>query len=196
MKEHKNAILLLVAVILLIYAALLSVYPAILKATFNVQKFEEKVYNATSLVTTIDSIDYRVHPNLTLDINIYKWSSKYVDYQDCFDAGSIEITTNLFAPITKNFNVKKMTVKNAIFSNQLLPEGVNKLAFLPSSIKANEFGVKKIKVTPGPVTAKNYTIKYIAPNYYKENKRKLVEYSKQDVKEFLQKRNFTMVEIK
>lgn len=196
MKEHKNAILLLVAIVLFAYAGLLSVYPALLRATFNIPKFEEKVYNSTSLVTTLDSIDFKVHPNLTLDISLVKWSSKYVDYQDCFDAGSIEISTNLFAPITKNYNIKQMSLNNVMFSNQLLPEGVNKLAFLPPTLKSEPFGASKIKVKVGPVTVKNFTIKYIAPEYYKENKRNLVQYSREDVLEFLQKRNFARVEIK
>jgi hypothetical protein len=197
MKEHRNAILILISVILFIYAGLLSIYPAFLKSTFNVTKFEEKVYRATSLVTTIDSVDFKVKPNFDLYIYLYKWSSKYVDDQDCFDAGYIEITTGLFAPITKKFKIKNMTLKNVVFSNQLLmPENVNKLSYLPEAINPGEFGAKKFVVTPGPVTVKNFTIKYIAPNYYKENKRNLVEYSKNDVKEFLQKRNFKRVEIK
>ena len=81
MKEHKNAILILVAIVLFAYAAILSVYPSFLKATFNISKFEEKVYKASSLITTIDNIDFKVKPNFDLYISIYKWSSKYVDYQ-------------------------------------------------------------------------------------------------------------------
>ena len=77
-----------------------------------------------------------------------------------------------------------------------LPEGMNKLSFLPEAINSGEFGAKTFVITPGPVTVKNFTIKYIAPSYYKENKRKLVEYSANDVKEFLQKRNFKRVIIK
>ena len=199
MKKHSNLMLLLISLALFIYAGLLSIYPAVLTSTFNVQDFEDKIHQSTTLTTKMDSVNFKMTPNLNLIITITNWSSKYIYEveQDCFDAAVIELTTNPFSVLTKNFKIKNLYLNNVVFSNQLLPEGVNKLAFLPGAFNARVFGKNKITIVPdGKVTVKNFTIKYIAPDYYKESVRPLVEYTKSDVKEFLQKRNFVSVNIK
>lgn len=199
MKNHRNLILMLLALVLFVYAAFISIYPAVLTSSFNIKDFEDKIHQSTTLTTTMDSVNFKMTPSLNLVITITNWSSKYVYEveQDCFDAAVIELTTNPLAVITKNFKIKDLYLNNVVFSNQLLPEGINKLAFLPGAFNASVFGKNKITISPaGNVTVKNFTIKYIAPNYYKESVRPLVEYSKSDVKDFLQKRNFTSVNIK
>ena len=160
--------------------------------------FEQKVHESTTLTTHLDSIDFKMTPSLNLIITITNWNSKYVYEveQDCFEAAVIQLTTNAFAPITKHFTIKDLYLNKVIFSNQLLPEGVNKLSFLPQSFSPVSFGAKKVTVTPGPVTVKNFTIKYIAPNFYNEKIRREVKYTKAEVKEFLQNRGFTNVIIK
>ena len=198
MQKNRNAILIIVAVFIFVYIALLSLYPAILSKTFDKDKFEKKAYKATGLVTYIKDIDFKVEPNLSLVVTIYKWSSKYIDAQDCFDSDVIVLTTNLFSPFTKTFKIKDLFLKHARYSNQILmPEKVNKLDFLPKSFDATAFGTKKITIEPkGPVRIYNLFIKNIAPGYYKEDNRHVVSYSKDEVKDFLIGLNIRYVHVK
>ena len=42
-QKHKNAILMLVALVLFLYLGIVTIYPKILKLSFNIEKFEQKV---------------------------------------------------------------------------------------------------------------------------------------------------------
>ena len=196
MKNHKNTILILISIVLFVYAGFISIYPAFLTKTFNVNAFEDKVFKATDLITTIDSVRFEVKPNFDMIISIGNWNSKYIDYQDCFEAGRIEITTGPFSTFTKNFKIKEMIVKNAKYSDQILKNGENKLAHLPAALNTEPFGAKKVTVTPGPVKVKNFHIIYITPNNHKERKDSAIAYSKEQVRYFLQSQNFSHVVVK
>ena len=195
--KYKNVLLIAVSLVLLIYAGYISIFPIFLTNSFNIDKFEEKVYNATSLLTTIDAIDFKITPGLNMIITIRNWSSMYVDEQDCFDAGTIQLTTNPMSIFTKNFKIKDLYLKNVKFSNQTLPDGENKLAFLPPAFNnSKSFGSKKITVVTGPVRVKNFKITNIAEGYYKQNRIREKVYSAQDVKAFLSGFYFDHVNIK
>ena len=196
MTQHKNAILIVVAVILFIYAGFISIFPSILTKSFNIDQFEQKVYDATSLVTTVDTVEYKIKPNFDTIITLKNWSSKYIDEQDCFDARLIQITTTPAALFTKTFKIKDLYLKNVKYSDQTLPEGMNKLAYLPGSFNSKVFGANKITVIVGPVRVKNFNKVHIAPNVYQENNQREVKYSTSEVKQFLSQFNFAHVNIK
>ncbi len=196
MSNRKNLILIVISLILLLYAGLMSVYPAFLNATFSKTKFGQKVYDSVGLVTTIDKINFEMKPNLTLIVTINNWSSKYVDYQDCFEAGVIELQTGAFSPFTKNFPIKELYLKHVKCSNLILPNGKNKLAYLPSSFGASPFGAKVIKIGAGPVRVQDFRIKHIYPDISEDDNRSESIYSKTDVKKFLQELNIRFVEVR
>ncbi len=196
MTQHKNAILIVVAVLLLIYAGFISIFPAILTKSFNIDQFEQKVYDATSLVTTVDTVDYKIKPNFDTIITLKNWSSKYIDEQDCFNARLIQITTTPAALFTKTFKIKDLYLKNVKYSDQTLPEGVNKLAFLPGSFNPKVFGANKITIVSGPVRVKNFNIVHIEPGVYKERNQREAKYSTTEVKRFLSQFQFAHVNIK
>lgn len=196
MSKHKNLIMIFVSIILIAYAALLSIYPAVLTSSFNKAEFGEKVYKACGLVTTIDGIEFKMKPNLTLVITINNWSSKYIDRQDCFDAALIELQTGAFSPFTKNFKIKELFLKHVKYANQTFSNGENKLAYLPKSFEASAFGADKIIVEAGPVKILDFKIKDIAPKYYAEDNRRSESYSKLQVKSFLDEQNIRFVEVK
>lgn len=196
MTKYKNAIMIGISIILLAYAAFISIFPAILTSSFNIDKFEQQIYDATSLVTTIDTVEYKIKPNFNTVITFRNWSSKYIDEQDCFDASMIELTTTPAAIFTNNIKIKQLYVKNAKFSNQLLPNGDLKLAFLPGTFNSEVFGKDKIVLSVGPVKVKNFRIKKIAPNYYKEDNRRESNYTAAEVKDFLSNMYFSHIEIK
>ena len=196
MNQHKNAILIVVAVLLFIYAGFISIFPAMLTKSFNIDQFEQKVYEATSLVTTVDSVEYKIKPNFETKIILKNWSSKYIDEQNCFDARLIEITTTPAAIFTKTFNIKDLYLKNVKYSDQILPEGVNKLAFLPGAFNPKYFGTNKVTVVTGPVRVKNFNIVHIEPNVYDEVNKREAKYTKQQVKDFLSQYHFEHVIIK
>lgn len=196
MTKYKNTILICLSVILLIYAGFISIFPAILTNSFNIDTFEQKVYDATSLVTTVDMVEYKIKPNFDTIIILRNWSSKYIDNQDCFDASMIELTTTPAAIFTNNIKIKNLYVKNAKYANQYLPTGENKLAFLPGAFNSKIFGKNKIVLTAGPVKVKNFRIKTIAPNVYREDNRRESNYTEQEVKDFLSSYYFANIEIK
>ncbi len=194
--KHKNMILIVISLILLIYAGFISLFPSLLTSTFNIDKFEQKIYDSTSLVTTIDSIDFKIKPNLNMIITIRNWTSKYIDDQDCFAASMIQVTTNPSCVFTKKFKIKDLYLKNVKYLNQILPSGENKLSFLPPAFNSQIFGAKKITVIPGPVKIKNFKIRNMTQNDYNEVNRREVKYSEQQVKDFLSQFYFSHVYIK
>lgn len=196
MSKYKNTILITLAVILLIYAGFISIFPAILTSSFNIDKFEKQIFDATSLVTTVDTVEYKIKPNFDTIITFRNWSSKYIDDQDCFDATMIELTTTPATIFTNNIKIKQLNVKNAKFSNQILPSGENKLAFLPAAFNSKVFGKNQINITAGPVRVKNFRIRNITPNNYKEDNRRESNYTEQEVKDFLSQMYFSSVNIK
>ncbi len=196
MTKYKNTVLIVVSIIFFAYAGFISIFPAILSNSFNIDEFEQKVFDSTSLVTTVDSVEYKIKPNFDTLISLRNWSSKYIDDQDCFDASLIEITTTPFAIFTKNFKIKQLYLKNVRYSNQTFENGENKLAFLPGAFNSEKFGAKQITIIPGPVKVKNFRIKDIAPGYYKERNQREAFYSEQEVRAFLSDKYFSHVVIK
>lgn len=196
MSNHKNLILIVISLILLAYAGMLSLYPFILNSTFSKTKFGQKVYDATGLVTTVEKVDFEMKPNLTLIITINNWSSKYIDYQDCFDANVIELQTGALSPITKDFPIKELYLKHVKYSDQVFDTGANKLDYLPRSFNASAFGTDKIKVAAGPVRVQDFRIKRITPDTYDEDNRSESIYTKAQVKKFLQDLNIRFVEVR
>ncbi len=196
MSNYRNAALVIIAILLLVYASLISIVPAIKTSSFNIRDFEQKCYNATSLITTIDSVQYKVKPNLTTIITVKDLDLQYIDYQPLFSAKTIEIETTLAALFGNTFNVKSMHLKNLKYDDQILSNGENKLAFLPGAFNSEIFGKKSITIVPGDVTVKKFDIKYIGPTTYKEKFIREKTYSKDEVKEFLSQYYFSHVKIK
>ena len=155
-----------------------------------------KVQDATSFITNIDSVDYKVKPNLHAVIKLNNVSFEWLGNQHLFNAKIIEIeTNNPLCVYTKNFNINKVTVKSGTYSDQILEDGTNKLAVLPRGFDPRPFGAKKIKVTAGPVMVKNCKVKYITPTTYNEEKTDKKTYSKAEVKNLLKNANFSFVKV-
>ncbi len=196
MTNHKNTILIVISAILLTYAFFIGILPVILTKSFDITKFEEKFYDATSLVTTLDEVDYNIKPNFDVIIKLRNLSLKYIDNQPMFDASSIELTTTPAAIFGNTFKVKNLYLKNVKYEDQILPEGENKLAFLPGAFDSTKFGKKNIVIVPGPIKIKNLKIKYITPTTYDEKNFIDKEYSNAEVKEFLSNYSFSHIKIR
>ena len=78
----------------------------------------------------------------------------------------------------------------------MLPEGPNKLAYLPRTLNLRAFNIRRAAVDAGPVKVNDFRIKNIAPGYYKEDNRVKSEYSKENVRKFLKNLNINSVKIK
>ncbi len=196
MSNYKNTIMIALAVLLFLYAAFISIVPAIKTNSFNTKQFEQKCYDATSLITTVESIQYKVKPNLKTIIIVKDLELKYIDNQPLFSAKDIELTSSLSALFGNKFDVKSLYLKNVKYDDQVLSNGENKLAFLPGAFNSEVFGKKSITIIPGEVTVKNFDIKYIGPNTFKEKFIRENTYSKEEVKEFLSQFYFSHVNIK
>ncbi len=196
MTKYKNAILIIVAVILIAYACFISIVPAIATNSFNIEKFQEKCYEASSLITTVGSVRYQVKPNFTTYIYVENLSLQYIDKQPLFDAKHIEIETTPSALFGSNFNLKNIYMKNVKYEDQILPNNENKLAFLPGAFTTKPFGKNSITVTPCPIQIKNLTLRYIGPTSFRENIYKETSFTKGEVKDFLSPLYFSHVKIK
>lgn len=196
MSKYKNTLMIIVSIILLAYAAFTTVVPAVLTETFNVDKFEEKVFEATSLLTTVDSVQYKIKPNLTTEIIVRNFSLKYIDEQPLFNAGYIEIKASPSIIFGKNFNLKSLYMKNVHYADQILPTGENKIAFLPSAFNSEIFGAKSITVVPSSIRVKNLKLTYVTPTTYKERNIREKTFDKTEVSNFLKSLQFSHVNIK
>lgn len=198
MTKHKNLILIVISAILLIYAGFISIFPAILNSSFDIKKFEKKLFEATSLDTTIGSVTFKIEPNFNTIISFYDVDAKYVDRQDLFSAKLIEINTTPSAIFSNNYNIKSLYLKNVKYDDQLLEDGKNKISFLPESFNPKPFGKDMITITPGKITFRNLQCSYTkaVPYSYKKESYSEQTYTKQDVKEYLSTLNFKKVKIK
>ncbi len=196
MMNKKNTILILISIVLLLYACVISIVPAIITNLFDITKFEQKFYDASSLVTTLDSVNYKIKPNFDVIITLKNVSLKYIDYQPMFDAGTIELTTTPSALLGNTFNIKNLYLKNVKYEDQILPDGTNKLAFLPRAFDTKQFGKNNITIVPGPIKIKNLKIKYITPTTYDEKDYINKDYSKSEVKLFLSNQIFSQIKIR
>ena len=189
--QYRNLILMFLALVLFVYAGLISIVPSIITSTFNSAEFAVKFSEATSLKTNLDGFQYRISPNLHATIELNNLKLAWVGDQDLFEAKIIEIETkNPLAIFTKNYDIESVSISNAHYSDQLIPDDktqklINKLNKLLPNFNPNPFGTSKIKIVPGKVTFKNFKISYITPETYNEDTISQKTFSKPEVKKFL-----------
>ena len=194
--SYKNTLMIFGSLVLFSYAALISVVPSVMTNTFDVDKFEQKMVDATSLVTSVGSVEYKVAPSLKTTITVKNLSLKYVDNQPLFDAREINLETSILALLGKSFDVKNIDFKNVIYADQILPSGENKIAFLPKAFNSEVFGAKTISVKPGPANFKNLKITYVTPTTYKEQFIREKDFSAAQVGNFLKSFEYSHVQVK
>lgn len=196
MSKYKNTLMIIISLILLAYAAFTTIVPAVLTEAFDTDKFEEKVFEATSLLTNVDSVQYKIKPNLTTEIIVRNFSLKYIDEQPLFSAGYVEIKATPSVIFGRNFNIKSLYLKNVHYADQILPTGENKIAFLPSAFNSEIFGAKSITVVPSDIRVKNLKLTYVTPTTYKEKNIREKTFNKTEVSNFLKSLQFSHVNIK
>ncbi len=193
---QKSLVLIIISLILFAYAGFISIVPYIVTNSFSTARFEKKFYDATSLITELGSVQYTIKPNFDTIITVRGFELKYIDDQPLFNAGTIELTTTPAAIFGNTFKIKNLVIENTNYEDQILPDGVNKLAFFPGAFDTRKFGKRNITIVSGPVKIRNAKIKYITPNTYKEESIREKNYSKSEVKEFLSSLYFSHVKIK
>ncbi len=194
--KYKNTLMIFVSLVLFAYASLISIVPSCMTNSFDIDKFEQKVFDATSLITTVDTVEYKVAPNLKTTITVKNLSLKYIDYQPLFDARQIKIETSIAALFGKSFDIKKIDFKGVKYADQILPSGENKIAFLPSAFNSEIFGAKSISVTPGPAKIRDLKVTYVTPTTYAEKSFREKSFSKAEVALFLKSFDYSHVVIK
>ena len=197
MAKYKNALLVLVSILLFAYAGFITIVPAVKTNSFNIDKFEQQVFDATSLVTTLDSVNFEIKPNLKTIITVKNLSLKYIDAQPLFDAAHIEIETTPAALFTNNYEIKSIYFKRTWYADQILPNKENKIAFLPGAFNSKVFGANNITIKPnGPAKFKNLKLTYVTPTTYKEKNLRETSFTKEEVKSFLSSFEYSHVKIK
>lgn len=194
--KYKNTLMIVGSIFLFAYASFISIVPAVMTNSFDIDKFEQKMFDATSLITSVDSVEYKVAPNLKTTITVKNLSLKYIDYQPLFDAKQIKLETSFPALFGKSFDVKNIEFKHVIYADQILPSGENKIAFLPGAFNSEIFGAKSISVVPGPAKFKNLKVTYVTPTTYKEKFIREKNFSKADVALFLKSFDYSHVKVK
>lgn len=198
MSKYKNVILILISLVLFAYAGLISLYPSFVSKHFNVEDFQQKTLKTAGLDVTFNSYDVKIKPTLQTVIKLKDLQVKYPDKQPLLKVRNVELVTTPASVLFKSFDVKSLTLKNVKYDDQVLPNNENKLAFLPEVFDPSLYGAKKITVKPGPVIIKDLEVSYTKsePYSYKTETIREVEYSKEQVKDFLSSLNFSHVDIK
>lgn len=194
--KYKNTVMMLLSFILIAYAVLISIVPSMKTSSFNTEEFEKKFENATSLVTSVDTVRYEVTPTLKTKIKIRNLSLKYVDHQPLLDVRHAELTAGLGALFGSGYKIHSLVAKGVKYSDQILPSGENKIAFLPASFDSNKFGHRSISIVPGPVLLKDYKVEYITPTTYAKKEYDVIEYTTDEVADFLNSFDYFSVKIK
>jgi hypothetical protein len=199
MAKYKNVFLMIVAVILLGYAAFISIIPSMMSKNFNIDKFEQATLKAAGLNVTFEMIDYKIKPNLKTIIIIRDLVAMYPDQQPLFSAKYIELETTPAAIFKKDFDIKSLYLKHVKYEDQILPNGVNKLAYLPESFDPSYYGAKKVTIRPNSqIRIKNLErINTITNPYsYRKYAEREAIYTQSEVSIFLHSLNFKNVNIK
>ena len=200
--HYKNLTMMAVALLLFIYAGFISIVPTVITNSFNKDEFATKMGDASSLITSIEGFDYKITPSLHGIIDITGLKIEWIGNQPIFEAKQLEIeTNNPLAVVTKNFDINKVIVTNARYTDQMVFDQkanglINKLNYVTPNFDAQKFDTKKIKVKAGNVQVKNYQISYITPTTYNENEIQQKIYPKAEVKKFLMDHPVNSVEIK
>lgn len=193
--RYKSTLMIFIALILFVYAAFISIVPSMITNAFNTEDFEKKFEEATSLRTSIDAVEYKITPTLHAIIRVRNLSLKYVDYQPLLDVRQAELKTNLPAIFGSKYKIESLNVKGIKYSDQILPSGENKIAFLPKAFDSTLFGKKSITIVPGPVTIRDYQTDYITPTTFRQKKVDEEIYTKDEVSDFLRSFQYSHVVI-
>ena len=198
MQKYKNVFMIFLALILFVYAGFISIFPAFVIKTFNIDEFEQKSYTATGLNITLGYIDIKIKPNFKTVIIVRDLIAKYPDNQPLLEAKYAELTTTPASILKKEFKIKSLYLKNVEYHDQILPDGENKIAYLPAAFDPSYYGTKKITIVPGPIRIKNLDVSYTVgePYSYKTTSKREITFEKSEVEEFLSNLTFTNVVIK
>ena len=198
MLKYKNVLLIVLSVILFAYAAIIGFIPWMLNNTFDMVKFEEKLAKTTNMNVTLNYIHFKMTPSLKTTITIRGLEARYPDDQPLLDVKYAEIVTTAGALFSNKYDIKSLTVKNAVYDDQILPEGGNKLECLPPTIDPKPFGKKEIVVILGNMKIKNLTVNYTVgyPYSYKSRFFREKTFTRAELVSFLNAQNFIRVKIK
>lgn len=196
--KYRNIILILLSVILFAYAVVIGVIPSVMTKSFKKEVFQQKLTEAVGLNSTVGTYTVRVKPNFETIITMTELKFEFPDEQPAFRAKSAELTTTITSLFTNTYKIKKLDLRFVKYDDLILPDGTNKLAFIPARITPRPFGSRSITIIAGPVFAKDIEVSYTNSNpysYNKENFRQL-SYTKEQVKSFLTSLNFQNIKIK
>lgn len=193
--KYKNTLMILIATVLFVYAAFISIVPSVMTNSFDKELFGKKFEEATSLRTSLDAVEYKITPTLGAVIRVRNFSLKYVDYQPLLDVKQAELKTTLSALFGSKYKINSLNLKGVKYSDQILPNKENKIAFLPKAFDSNVFGKKSITIVPGPVTIKNYQTDYITPTTFRQKNVEEEVYTKNEVSDFLRSFEYSHVVI-
>lgn len=196
--KHRNLILILLSVVLFAYAIVIGIIPSVMTKSFNKETFQQKLTEALGLNASIGTYTVIVKPNFETLITITELKVEFPDEQPVFKAKSAELTTDLSSLFTNTYKIKKLDLKFVKYDDLILPDGNNKIAYLPARITPKPFGPNSVTIISGPVFAKDIEVSYtktLPYSYKKENYRQL-SYTKDQVRSFLTSLNLHNIKIK
>lgn len=196
--KYKNIILIIVSIILFLYAILIGIVPSVMTKCFDKEEFQERLTDALGLDATIGTYTVRVQPNLQTIITITELDVKFPDEQPVFKAKLAELTTTFSSLFSNKYVIKKLDLKFVKYDDLILPDGINKIAFLPARITPKPFRKNSITIVSGPVYVKDIDVSYTqtSPYSYKKESYRQLTYTKEQVRSFLASQNFSNIKIK
>ena len=194
----KNSVLMVIAIILFAYAGFISIFPMIVVNSFNKNLFTEKMQKAVGLVVTFDKPEVRISPNFETTVKIPNLKIEFPDKQPVLKANNVILKTTPEFLFGKTITIKDLLVSSVKYDDLILPDGTNKIEYIPKSFNPELIGKKGLTIVSGPVRVKYIKASYTKskPYSYKEESIPDIVKTESETREFLTSLNFRNVIIK
>ena len=198
MSKYKNAILILISIVLFSYAAFISIIPSLIASTVNKNKLLANYSAATGLNVSYQKALLKISPTFDTTITVFDLNVEFPDEQPVLSADIVELNTTPAAVFGKTIKIKNLYMKHVKYDDLVLPDGTNKLAYLPAVIDPKYIGKKGLTIIPGPTRIKNIDVSYTTTNPYSYKTQNINEINMTDteLKEFLQSLDLKHINIK
>lgn len=198
MLKYKNAILILIALVLFTYAAFISIIPYFVAKSVNKDKLQKDYLAATGLNISFDKAYLKIGPTFNTTITLNDLNIEFPDKQPVLKAEYAELDTTPEAIFGKTVVIKNLYLANVKYDDLILPDGKNKIEYLPSVIDPKYVGKEGLTIVSGPVDIRDIDISYTKtkPYSYKKEVKKEITMTSTELKEYLESLNFAHINIK
>lgn len=196
--NYKNLGLIVISLILFVYAGFIAILPKVMASTFNQETFSANLRKAVGLNAKMKTIDIKISPNFDTTVYVTGLEIEFPDKQPVASANYAELRTTPGFLFGNKIIIKKFIANQVKYDDLILPNGVNKIAYVPESFKPKYIGKNGLTIVSGPVEIKEINTSHTTTKPYSYSEKKIPDIimTKGETKEYLQSLNFKNVKIK